>query len=43
VITFDDYIRLGGEAPCRTAGLLRTEGKEYGVRDGDVMHFLFNV
>jgi GTP-binding protein YchF len=43
VITFDDYVRLGGEGPCRSAGLLRTEGKEYAVRDGDVMHFLFNV
>ncbi len=43
VITFDDYARLGGEAPCRAAGLLRTEGKEYNVRDGDVMHFLFSV
>ncbi len=43
VISFDDYVRLGGEAPCRGAGLLRLEGKEYEVRDGDVMHFLFNV
>ncbi len=43
VIAFDDYVRLGGEAPCRGAGLLRVEGKEYEVRDGDVMHFLFNV
>lgn len=31
------------EAACRTAGVLRTEGKEYVVKDGDVMHFLFNV
>ena len=43
VIAFGDYVRLGGEAPCRSAGLLRVEGKEYEVRDGDVMHFLFNV
>ena len=31
------------EAACRTAGVLRTEGKDYVVQDGDVMHFLFNV
>ncbi|HQW86333.1 MAG TPA: redox-regulated ATPase YchF [Flavobacteriales bacterium] len=43
VIGFDDYITLGSEAACRAAGKLRTEGKEYIVKDGDVMHFLFNV
>ncbi len=43
VIGYDDYIALGSEAACRSAGKLRTEGKEYVVRDGDVMHFLFNV
>jgi ribosome-binding ATPase len=43
VIGFDDYITLGSESACRSAGKLRTEGKEYVVRDGDVMHFLFNV
>ncbi len=43
VIGYDDYIALGSEAAARTAGKLRTEGKEYVVRDGDVMHFLFNV
>ncbi len=43
VIAFNDYIRLGGEAACRAAGVLRVEGKEYVVQDGDVMHFLFNV
>lgn len=43
VTTFDDFMRLGGETPCRSAGVLRLEGKEYEVRDGDVMHFLFNV
>ncbi len=43
VIAFEDYMRLKSEAACRTAGLLRTEGKEYVVQDGDVMHFLFNV
>lgn len=43
VIGYDDYITLGSEAACRAAGKLRTEGKEYIVKDGDVMHFLFNV
>jgi len=43
ICAYDDYIRLGGEAPCRTAGKLRVEGKEYLMQDGDVVHFLFNV
>ena len=43
VIGFNDYITYKTEAACRTAGVLRTEGKEYIVKDGDVMHFLFNV
>lgn len=43
VISFADYIRLGGEGPCRSAGLMRVEGKEYRVQDGDVVHFLFSV
>ena len=43
VIGFDDYIALGSESAARSAGKLRTEGKEYLVKDGDVMHFLFNV
>ncbi|MBL8002559.1 MAG: redox-regulated ATPase YchF [Flavobacteriales bacterium] len=43
VIGYDDYVALGSEAACRAAGKLRTEGKEYIVKDGDVMHFLFNV
>lgn len=43
VIAYDDYITHGGEAPCRATGLLRTEGKDYVVQDGDVIHFLFNV
>lgn len=41
--SFEDYVALGGEAGCRAAGKLRQEGKEYVVRDGDVMHFKFNV
>jgi len=40
-ISFDDYVRLGGEAGARDAGRLRLEGKDYVVADGDVMHFRF--
>ena len=43
VIAFEDYVRLNGEAGAKAAGLMRVEGKEYVVQDGDVMHFLFNV
>jgi GTP-binding protein YchF len=42
-IAFDDYATLGGEAGARDAGKLRSEGKEYVVKDGDVMLFRFNV
>ena len=43
VASYNDYVELGGEAGCKTAGKLRIEGKEYVVEDGDVMHFRFNV
>ena len=43
VIAFEDYINYRGEAGAREAGKLRLEGKEYIVREGDVMHFRFNV
>jgi ribosome-binding ATPase YchF (GTP1/OBG family) len=43
VISFDDFIQYGSEAACRENGRLRIEGKEYPVKDGDVMHFRFNV
>jgi len=43
VIAYNDYITYGSEAACRDAGKLRIEGKEYIVKDGDVMHFRFNV
>ena len=43
VIWWEDLVALGSEAKCRDAGKLATEGKEYLVRDGDVMHFRFNV
>jgi ribosome-binding ATPase YchF (GTP1/OBG family) len=42
VISYDDYIRYGSEAACREVGKLRIEGKEYVVKDGDVMHFRFS-
>ncbi|MCC5992366.1 MAG: redox-regulated ATPase YchF [Rhodobacteraceae bacterium] len=42
-VAFDDYVACGGEAGARDAGKLRVEGKSYVVRDGDVMHFLFNA
>jgi len=43
VLRWDDLIRLGSEAAARDKGLLRMEGKEYVVQDGDCMHFRFNV
>ncbi|HKZ66932.1 MAG TPA: redox-regulated ATPase YchF [Chitinophagaceae bacterium] len=43
VIGYDDFVQYGSEAACREAGKLRIEGKEYLVKDGDVMHFRFNV
>lgn len=42
-IAYDDYIALKGEAGAREAGKMRLEGKDYIVREGDVMHFRFNV
>ena len=43
VISYNDFVQYGSEAACRDAGKLRIEGKEYVVKDGDVMHFRFNV
>lgn len=43
VIGYDDYIACKGEAGAKEAGKMRLEGKEYIVKDGDVMHFRFNV
>ncbi|MDQ3264863.1 MAG: redox-regulated ATPase YchF [Myxococcota bacterium] len=43
VMAYGDLIRLGSESACRDKGLLRIEGKEYVVQDGDCMHFRFNV
>ena len=42
-IAFDDYIACRGEQGAKDAGKMRSEGKEYVVKDGDVMNFLFNV
>ncbi len=43
VIAYDDYVQYGSEAKVKEAGKMRVEGKEYIVKDGDVMHFRFNV
>ncbi|NVJ51961.1 MAG: redox-regulated ATPase YchF [Gammaproteobacteria bacterium] len=43
VIAYDDYVALGGEQGAKDAGKWRLEGKEYIVKDGDVIHFRFNV
>lgn len=43
VISYDDYVEYGTEAKVKEAGKMRVEGKEYIVKDGDVMHFRFNV
>ena len=43
VISYDDFIACGGENGAKEAGKLRLEGKDYIVKDGDVMHFRFNV
>ena len=42
-IAYDDYLACGGEGPAKEAGKMRAEGKDYIVKDGDVMHFRFNV
>ncbi len=43
VIAYEDFIQYKSEAACRENGKLRIEGKEYVVKDGDIMHFRFNV
>lgn len=43
VIAYNDYVAFGSEAKVKEAGKMRVEGKEYIVKDGDVMHFRFNV
>jgi GTP-binding protein YchF len=41
-VSYDDFVKFGGEAAARENGRLRTEGKDYVVKDGDIFHFLFN-
>lgn len=43
VISYDDFVEHGSEAACKAKGLVRLEGKEYVVQDGDIIEFLFNV
>jgi len=43
VISYEDFVALGGELKCKEAGKLRLEGKDYVVQDGDIMHFRFNT
>jgi ribosome-binding ATPase YchF (GTP1/OBG family) len=42
-IAYEDFIALGGENGAKEAGKMKAEGKDYVVKDGDVMHFRFNV
>lgn len=42
-IAYEDFVSLGGEQPAKEAGKMRAEGKGYVVKDGDVLHFLFNA
>lgn len=42
-IAYDDFVALGGENAAKEAGKMRAEGKGYTVKDGDVLHFLFNT
>jgi ribosome-binding ATPase YchF (GTP1/OBG family) len=43
VLPFSDFITCGSEHVAREKGLLRSEGKDYLIRDGDIVHFRFNV
>lgn len=43
VVAYEDFVRLGSENACREAGLLREEGRDYEMKDGDMVEFLFNV
>ena len=42
-VSHDDFIKFKGFNECKNSGKLRLEGKDYTVKDGDVMHFKFNV
>ena len=43
VISYQDYLDFNGESGCRDNGKLRIEGKDYIVKDGDILHFRFNT
>ncbi|MDI3311443.1 MAG: DUF933 domain-containing protein, partial [Thermoanaerobacterium sp.] len=43
VISYKDYVESGGETPAKEKGLMRLEGKDYVVEDGDIIVFRFNV
>ena len=43
VVSYDDFVQYNGEAGAKDAGKWRLEGKDYIVKDGDVIHFRFNV
>jgi len=43
VVSYDDFIKCGGLVKAKEKGLVRQEGKEYIVKDGDIVHFKFNV
>jgi ribosome-binding ATPase YchF (GTP1/OBG family) len=43
VISYEDYVRYGGEQGAKEAGKWRLEGRDYLIQDGDVVHFRFNV
>ena len=43
VISYNDFSDLGSEIACKEAGKMKIQGKDYIVKDGDIMHFLFNV
>ena len=43
VVSFDTLMELGSLAAAKEKGLVKSEGKEYVMKDGDIVHFLFNV
>jgi ribosome-binding ATPase YchF (GTP1/OBG family) len=43
IIGFEDYMQHGSEEAVKKKGLIRSEGKEYLVKDGDIIHFRYNV
>jgi len=42
-MAYNDFVTLGSEQACKDSGKLSVEGKDYVVKDGDIMHFRFNV